>query len=334
MNRVLVTLMVALLMCTTFCKHDAFAKADDISYSFKKIEKLYARQKYTEVLSHIRALEQARYGKNNNLNYSLHNNVKYYHYKLSARIQLRRYVSLTESMGLYKKLFSLDSASVYASQPHYSEFKEYIRKLSEVALKNNQIVATRKYVDFLAYTGDTTSVYRRVYTKTETLKSANKAALLATLKSFNYSKIDQKARSEKKQSSIANQAWVLTKDYKYDFQKVRAIYIWIVYNIDYDYTYSIYDGETTFKKGTGVCNGFSYLFQEMCEAAGIKAYRLVGKATSLGTTGLHAWNAVEIAGEQLLIDSTWASCVKEWTDYYYLISEKDLYRTNTLEKIY
>ncbi len=323
--KVLLLVCALLFVCGT---------ADAASYSLKKVEKLYARKKYEKVLAELRLLEKARFGKNGRLNFSLRNDAAYYHFKLSSKIYLNRYGSIKEAIGLYERLLALDSARYYTSQQQYEVFREHLQKTSEVTLRRNQVAITRKLVDALARYGDTTWIYSSVYPKRETLHLANKVALREYLKKYDYSEIDKKALAVKKQSSIENQAWALTRDYTYDFEKVRAIYIWIVHNIDYDYTYRIYYGDETFKKNTGVCSGFSYLFKQMCEAAQIKVYRITGTAFNGIKTDGHAWNAVEIDGETFLLDSTWASCVKEKTDYYYFISEKLLSRTHKAEEMY
>ncbi len=324
-------LKLLLIACALLFAYDATGTS---SYSWKKIEKLYGQKRYERVLEEIKVLENARFGKNGRLNFSLRNNAAYYHYKLSSRIHLKRYVSIKEAIGLYERLLTLDSTRYYTSQPHYELFREHLRKTSEVTMRRNQIAITRKLVDALAQYGDTTWVYKSVYPKRELLHLANKVTLREYLKNYDYSQIDKKALTVKKQSSIENQAWALTKDYSYDFEKIRSIYIWIVHNITYDYSYSIYDGDLTFKKNTGVCQGYSILFKLMCEAADLKVFIVTGIADNGRKVDGHAWNAVEIEGELFLLDSTWGSGQKYAVDYYYLISERELAKTHKKEKMY
>jgi transglutaminase-like putative cysteine protease len=307
--------------------------APSSSYSYVKVENLYKRGEYEKVLQQLRVLEQGRYGKDGKLKYSLRNDLEYYHYKLSTQIQLNRIDPLREMIGLYDRLLQLDSTRQYVSQPQYGAFVEHIKRVTETTLKKNQIGVTRKYVNVLARYGDTTWVYHAVHPRKETLNIASKEILWEFLKEYDYTEIDKKALATKKQSSIADQAWALTKDHTYEFEKVRAIYTWIVHNITYDYSYSIYDGKTTFKQNTGVCSGYSYLFREMCEKAGLKAYRVTGIANNGRGYGRHAWNLVEVEGQQFLLDSTWGSGLKYAMDYYYLISEKELAKTHKMEEI-
>ncbi|MFC6997724.1 transglutaminase domain-containing protein [Rufibacter roseus] len=323
--------IVVLLVLVLLCPGQLTAASED--YSFKKAEKLFSRGKYEKVLDQIRLLERNRFSKEGRLKYSLYKEVRYYHYKLSSRILLKKIGSLKESVGLYKRLFLLDSTKQFVNQPQYQDFKQLIIKTLESTVDKNNLAASRLFVDVLALQGDTVAAYRKVYPVKEALYLANKEALHEFIKNYDYSEIDRKALMVKKQSSIENQAFALTKDFKYDFEKVRAIYIWIVQNISYDYSYKIYDAQTTFKANKGVCSGFSYLFKEMCLKAGIKAYRIEGYAEGR-PAGNHAWNSVEIEGYPFLIESTWASCIKEKTNYYYLISEKELSRTHKPEEVY
>ncbi|ALI98104.1 transglutaminase domain-containing protein [Rufibacter tibetensis] len=325
--------VIMLLVLGIIAGYRQLAAASE-SYSFRKVERLFDKGQYEKVLEEIRLLEKGRFGKEGSLKYSMRNEVRYYHYKLSSRLLANRTGSLQESVGLYKRLLVLDSTRQFLVQPQYLEFREHIRKSLEKGIAGNQLAFSRLLVDALALQGDTVPAYWKVYpTKEELLQLANKEALRGFIKKYDYAEVDRNALLVEKQSNIENQAWALTKELKYDFEKVRAIYIWIVHKIHYDYNYRIYDGLTTFKANKGVCSGFSYLFQEMCSKAGIKAFRVVGKANNSPITN-HAWNMVEVEGFRFLIEATWASCVKEKTDYYYFISEKELSRTHKPEKVY
>jgi transglutaminase-like putative cysteine protease len=333
MNRNCVILYVVIsILFSNVLFQSALAESSNL-YSYAKIEQYYKTDNYEKVLEQIRMLEQGRFGKNGKLKYSLRDDIEYYHYKLSARIKLNRIGSLRESTGLYDRLLQLDSARHYVSQPHYVTFVEHIKCVTETTLKKNQIGLTKTFVNVLARYGDTTWVYHAVYPRKESLNIVSKEVLWKFLKEYDYTQIDKKALATKKQSSIENQAWVLTKDYAFEFEKVRAIYIWITHNIKYDNSYTIYDGKTTFLTNTGVCSGYSSLFQEMCEKTGIKVYRVTGLANNGRGYGRHAWNLVEVEGQQFLLDTTWGVGTEYAANYYYLISEKELSKTHKIEEI-
>lgn len=107
-----------------------------------------------------------------------------------------------------------------------------------------------------------------------------------------------------------------------DLEKIRAFYVWIADNIEYDvklfFSSIIPTEEITavdvLKSGKSVCQGYSELFKTMCEISGITCYIIPGYSKGYGWnpnrsfhTSDHAWNAVKINNEWKLLDVTWAS---------------------------
>lgn len=110
--------------------------------------------------------------------------------------------------------------------------------------------------------------------------------------------------------------------------KARAFYDWITGNILYDtaeweniasggdgYIHE-HDPETVLDRGTTVCIGYAWLFNQMCEAEGIEATWLIGDVRgyrgtpdeTLVTDIRHAWNAVKLDdGQWHLLDATWGA---------------------------
>lgn len=126
----------------------------------------------------------------------------------------------------------------------------------------------------------------------------------------------------------------ITRDYKTDEEKVRAIYSWIIQNIAYDpeeykqfnYSFKNYRErndkeektrekiiERTLKYGTAVCEGYAMLFEKLCELQGINNYLVRGDTkTNFDDIGrpfarTHMWNVAEIDGQQYLFDATWGA---------------------------
>lgn len=113
----------------------------------------------------------------------------------------------------------------------------------------------------------------------------------------------------------------ITKDTTDNFLKVKRIHDWIADNIAYD-TQSFFSGkhaggggiEDVLRKGSSVCEGYSTVFDRMCELAGLHSVKVSGYARGFGfdpwkqedaSQSNHAWNAVEIDGEYYLVDTTW-----------------------------
>ncbi|WP_299825991.1 transglutaminase domain-containing protein [uncultured Pontibacter sp.] len=318
------TLLFLLLSCASLCKAQALSKAK----FYKKIEKLYLSGEYDKALKEIKKLEQERFDKEGNLKYSLRNDIVYYHFKLSAILKRGEKNNLRELVGLYSRLQALDSTKQYLTLPQYKSLLIYFNQVAEKFLHTDQLMLTRSIVNILARHGDTTVLYHSVYPKLETLEQANRGALQEFLIKYDFGEVDKKALAVNKQSAIKEQALELTKGLTHDFEKARAIYSWIVYNITYDYTYSYYFAGDTFKNNSGVCSGFSYLFQEMCYYAGLSAVRITGRAYNGSGVGRHAWNSVELYGYDFFIESTWASCVKEKVDDYFLVDPQVFSKTH------
>ena len=97
-------------------------------------------------------------------------------------------------------------------------------------------------------------------------------------------------------------------------QKVRTLHDWVVKNTVYDTAnYNAgtvpaidHTAEGVFKNHTAVCDGYSYAFQELCEAAGIQCNVVTGFATNnTGQTQSHAWNQIIVNGTWYNVDVTW-----------------------------
>lgn len=129
----------------------------------------------------------------------------------------------------------------------------------------------------------------------------------------------------------------IEKDFNSDYDKARAIYSWMAFNIKYDFnaflnpprsqgfSYSteaekqrkikqINDNliQKSFKSQKAVCEGFTALYQHLASLMGIKceiirgdskiSVRDIGRKT---TSSNHAWNMVLIDKKWRLVDVTW-----------------------------
>jgi len=133
----------------------------------------------------------------------------------------------------------------------------------------------------------------------------------------------------------------INQEFKSEEDKARAIYTWIALNIRYDLVayrsqrndsqisfsyrtqaeknlkirqFRVDLADTTLKSKKGVCQGYSALFNVLCELTGLKCMDISGTSkshpTDIGKLPLasdHAWNAVKIGDKWKFIDATWAS---------------------------
>ncbi|KRD09941.1 transglutaminase [Flavobacterium sp. Root901] len=129
----------------------------------------------------------------------------------------------------------------------------------------------------------------------------------------------------------------INDDFKSDYDKARAIYSWIAFNIKYDYNAYLNPPRTqgfsysteaekqrkikelndrlfqkAFSSKKAVCEGFTTLYQHLAELSGLKSEIIRGDSKisvrDIGRKNIssnHAWNIVLIERKWRLIDVTW-----------------------------
>lgn len=110
-----------------------------------------------------------------------------------------------------------------------------------------------------------------------------------------------------------------------DVEKSRAIYNYIVTNLDYDYTTVNNSAYQALKERRTMCAGYSQLFYLMSRRAGLDVSYVVGEAGN----NLHIWNKIKIDGTTYNIDTTWADKKIENRYKYFLINNEELSKTHT-----
>jgi transglutaminase/protease-like cytokinesis protein 3 len=146
----------------------------------------------------------------------------------------------------------------------------------------------------------------------------------------------------------------LTKNYIDSLEKVRAIYVYLMTHITYDYT-SYYSktyinseidnknrklkNENNFVhsilvRKQGICQDFAEVLSEMCKHSGIRSGIIIGFAKGEGWINSdinkqtnHAWNYVVLNNDTLLYDATWASCLNE-KEFFFCSDPKKLVYTH------
>jgi hypothetical protein len=155
-----------------------------------------------------------------------------------------------------------------------------------------------------------------------------------------YAKVDTTVKAYPKSFGSPDKlAEQINKDFTRDDEKARAIFTWIATNIKYDLdAYGINEKPVAFsyrteaekvekqkkfkeelaaktiKSKKGVCEGYATLFVVVAAKAGLEAEFIPGTSKShpahIGAApgaSDHAWNAVKIAGEWKLVDTTWGA---------------------------
>lgn len=142
----------------------------------------------------------------------------------------------------------------------------------------------------------------------------------------------------------------ITRDFKTEEEKVRAIYTWIIQNVAYEpeeyknfnFNFKNYRERNqkeektrkkvisrTLREGIAVCEGYAMLFERLCELQEISNYLVRGDIkTHFDDIGrpfrkTHMWNVAYIEGKPFLFDPTWGAgkyrrkFIKEPTYFYY-----------------
>lgn len=131
-----------------------------------------------------------------------------------------------------------------------------------------------------------------------------------------------------------------------DSQRARAIFVWVASNLEYDIE-NMYEVDVnskpadkiqkTLKTRKGVCINYALLFEEIAKKANLNAVVIEGYSRQAGTTELipHAWNAVFVDNEWLLLDVTWASghvnkgkYFKNFNDSFYDVNPTTLIKSH------
>ncbi|MEO1260859.1 MAG: transglutaminase domain-containing protein [Bacteroidota bacterium] len=128
--------------------------------------------------------------------------------------------------------------------------------------------------------------------------------------------------------SIERLAQFINEHFSEKDQKVRAIYMWVAGNIEYDVS-AIYKERVDnpiLQTRKGICQEYCDLFVELSEKTGVQAHYVQGytKQNSVLLLQPHAWVAARIEGEWFFYDPTWGAGHMEQdrfvkklnTDYY------------------
>ena len=74
---------------------------------------------------------------------------------------------------------------------------------------------------------------------------------------------------------------------------------WLIYNANYDYTYSRYAASGVLLEGTGVCNSYMLAYGLLLDEFGIENMHIVSMQMN------HGWNLVKLNGQWCHVDCTW-----------------------------
>ncbi len=84
-----------------------------------------------------------------------------------------------------------------------------------------------------------------------------------------------------------------------DWDIALWLHDWLIYNANYDYSFTYYYPEGVLLKGTGVCQSYAMAYELLLDEFSIENMLLTAPEMN------HAWNLVKIDGEWCHVDCTW-----------------------------
>lgn len=102
---------------------------------------------------------------------------------------------------------------------------------------------------------------------------------------------------EEKVDWIAQQC--RAEDITGEWETALWLHDWLIYNANYDYTYTYYHPNGVLLEGTGVCQSYAEAYALLLDVFGIENQIIVSPEMD------HAWNLVKLDGEWCHIDCTW-----------------------------
>ena len=114
-----------------------------------------------------------------------------------------------------------------------------------------------------------------------------------------------KPEDETNVDTVAGKAnWVVKQVIKpgmSTYDRALALHDWLIYNANYDTTYTHRDASGVLLHGTGVCDSYGRAYLMLCTIAGIECIYVSGDAG-----GAHGWNMIKLDdGKWYHVDCTW-----------------------------
>jgi hypothetical protein len=155
-----------------------------------------------------------------------------------------------------------------------------------------------------------------------------------------YYSIDKKALllPDSLSKSTDNLANYINSNFTTENEKVRAAFIWVASNIQYDienmFALNFYEKKEEkiskpLKTKKGICENYAALFNDICLKMGVKSFVIEGYTKQNGFADFipHAWCAALVDSSWFLFDPTWGSGYVSGGKFYKKINN-DYYKVN------
>lgn len=186
--------------------------------------------------------------------------------------------------------------------------------------------------------------------------------------SQNFEKVDAKVLQYPRFSRVEDLANKIENDFTSDIDKVRAAFFWLTKNIRYNlqeyynprqrkYRFRYASEEekaqklqaikdqlvnNAFRTKMGVCEEYAQSFKKICDLLNIESEVIKGNVRSnsneigkIENSTNHAWNAVKINGDWIILDATWAAgyeyngkWIRKFNNYFFNMPKEKIFKTH------
>lgn len=94
-------------------------------------------------------------------------------------------------------------------------------------------------------------------------------------------------------------------------EKALVLYTYMAYHTKYDTGYTYYTGYDAAVRGTAVCQGYTAMYNYLCNLAGVPMEAMTGKADGVS----HAWSRIYVGGAWYNVDTTWSDPIPDRANY-------------------
>ena len=94
-------------------------------------------------------------------------------------------------------------------------------------------------------------------------------------------------------------------------EKALVLYKYVDYNTKYDTNYKNYNGYDAAVSGSAVCQGYTAMYNYLCNVAGVRMEGMTGTVDGGG----HAWSRIYYNGSFYNVDATWGDPVPDKQNY-------------------
>ncbi len=98
---------------------------------------------------------------------------------------------------------------------------------------------------------------------------------------------------------IVDNAVAAANKFQTDYEKVKAVYDYLIDNYDYDWTLKNSKEYELFKTGKGICVAYSLAYKDIMQELNIPCEVVISREIA------HQWNIVQIDGEWYNVDPSW-----------------------------